>query len=130
MPDLIGFSRRTDVSVLVQAAIAHAQFETIHPFPDGNGRTGRGFLQSMLRRGRLTRNVAVSVSAGLLHKLADSFDALEDYRQGNPESIVRAVAEAAFAAVGNGRRLVPDIQTIAQRWDTMPPPAATRPCTV
>jgi Fic family protein len=34
----------------VQAAIAHAQFESIHPFADGNGRTGRALLQLVLRR--------------------------------------------------------------------------------
>ncbi len=57
MADLIGFTRRTDVPVLAQAAIAHAQFETIHPFPDGNGRTGRAIIQSMLRAGRVTQSV-------------------------------------------------------------------------
>ncbi|WP_298712107.1 Fic family protein, partial [uncultured Micrococcus sp.] len=41
MDDLFAYLRRTDVPALVQAAIAHAQFETIHPFADGNGRTGR-----------------------------------------------------------------------------------------
>src|SRR6266545_2221803 len=41
MADLTRFIQRDDIPTLVQAAIAHAQFETIHPFPDGNGRTGR-----------------------------------------------------------------------------------------
>ncbi|NKX52861.1 Fic family protein, partial [Arthrobacter deserti] len=66
MADLVAFAGRTDVPVLIQAATAHAQFETNHPFPDGNGRTGRALLQGMLRHGGLTRNVTVPVSAGLL----------------------------------------------------------------
>jgi Fic family protein len=41
MDDLVRFMRRTDLPLLAQTAVAHAHFETIHPFPDGNGRTGR-----------------------------------------------------------------------------------------
>ncbi|MDQ3457431.1 MAG: Fic family protein [Actinomycetota bacterium] len=45
--------------MLPQAAIAHAQFETIHPCTDGNGRAGRALLHSMLRSKALTRSVTV-----------------------------------------------------------------------
>lgn len=116
--DVVSFARRTDVPVLTQAAIAHAQFETIHPFPDGNGRTGRALLQGMLRHGRLTRNVTVPVSAGLLHDTDAYFHALTEYRNGHLDAIVSVVAEAAFAAVSNGRALVSDIRSAADRWDS------------
>jgi Fic family protein len=66
MADLVAFMRRDDLPALVQATIAHAQFETIHPFPDGNGRTGRSLIHALLRAKRLTRTVIVPVSAGLL----------------------------------------------------------------
>ncbi|WP_260446679.1 Fic family protein [Micrococcus luteus] len=56
MDDLFAYLRRTDVPALVQAAIAHAQFETIHPFADGNGRTGRVLVHAVLHRaGAITR---------------------------------------------------------------------------
>lgn len=116
--DLIEFADRTDIPVLVQAAVAHAQFETIHPFPDGNGRTGRALLHSMLRRGGITRNVTVPVSAGLLRDTSAYFDALTAYRLGDPGAIVAAVSEAAFLAIANGRELVSDLARVRESWGT------------
>ncbi len=104
--------------MLVQTAIAHAQFETIHPFPDGNGRTGRALVQGMLRAGRMTRNVTVPVSAGLLCDLPAYFSALTAYRQGDLRPIVEAFAEASFAAVRNGRMLVGALQDARACWET------------
>lgn len=50
LEDLCRFCAREDLPTLVQAALTHAQFETIHPFDDGNGRTGRALVQVILRR--------------------------------------------------------------------------------
>lgn len=117
MRDLIDFADRTDIPVLVQAAITHAQFETIHPFPDGNGRTGRALIHAMLRRSGLTRNVTIPVSAGLLHEPHAYFAALTDYRAGDLDAIVHAVTEASFSAIRNGSALVADIQGARQAWN-------------
>lgn len=116
MDDLVAFTRRTDIPVLTHAAIAHAQFETIHPFPDGNGRTGRALVHAMLRGHGLTRTVTVPVSAGLLGDVPAYFRALTAYREGDPEPIVARLAEASFAAVGNGRELVDDLRSARARW--------------
>jgi Fic family protein len=116
MDDLIKFSGRTDLPLLSQAAIAHAQFETIHPFADGNGRTGRALIHAMLRGHGLTRSVTVPVSAGLLVDTRGYFDSLTAYREGDPASIVEKLAEASFAAIANGRQLVIDLQTIRESW--------------
>ncbi len=64
--DLCTFSARTDLPLTARVAIAHAQFETIHPFVDGNGRTVRALVHAMLRHGRATTPTNVPVSAGLL----------------------------------------------------------------
>jgi Fic family protein len=116
MDDLIKFTGRTDLPLLSQAAIAHAQFATIHPFADGNGRTGRALIHAMLRGHGLTRNVTVPVSAGLLIDTRSYFDSLTAYRGGDPASIVEKLAEASFAAIADGRQLVLDLRTIREGW--------------
>lgn len=117
--DLVKFIERDDLPVLAHAALAHAQFETIHPFTDGNGRTGRALVQAMLRHGQLTRNVTVPVSAGLLSDTGAYFDALTTYRLGDPIPIVTQFADAAFKAVANGRQLVDELRQIRQRWQQL-----------
>jgi Fic family protein len=114
--DLVRFVARDDIPVLVHAALAHAQFETIHPFTDGNGRTGRGLVQAMLRRGQLTRNVTVPVSAGLLADTEAYFAALTAYRDGDPTAIVDQFTRAAFRAIANGRDLVDDLRALRSTW--------------
>jgi Fic family protein len=115
--DLVRFAQRSDIPVLAHAAIAHAQFETIHPFPDGNGRTGRALIHSMLRAKGLTRKVTVPVSAGLLSDTRHYFDTLTLYRQGEVAPIVETMANAALRAIGNGRQLVDELRAIRQGWD-------------
>lgn len=114
--DLIAFIDRDDIPVLAHAAVAHAQFESIHPFPDGNGRTGRALLHAHLRNKRLTRNVTVPVSAGLLTDTDTYFGALTRYREGDPIVIIEQIARAAFSAIANGRHLVEDLHTIREEW--------------
>jgi Fic family protein len=116
MDDLGRFTGRTDLPLLSQAAIAHAQFETIHPFADGNGRTGRALIHSMLRGHGLTRNVTVPVSAGLLTDTRGYFDTLTAYREGNPAAIVEKLAQASFTAVSTGRQLIAELRTIRASW--------------
>jgi Fic family protein len=117
MNDLVSFMGRLDIPVLAHVAIAHAQFETIHPFPDGNGRTGRAIVQAMLRHREVTTNITVPVSAGLLHDVDDYYEALNAYRRGEIGSIVAAFARAASYAVVNGRQLVRDIRGVQSDWE-------------
>jgi Fic family protein len=117
MDDLVRFTGRTDLPPLSQAAIAHAQFETIHPFPDGNGRTGRALVHAMLRDRGLTRNVTVPISAGLLTDTRSYFDTLTAYREGDPAAIVERMAHASFAATVGGRQLVAELRAIRASWD-------------
>lgn len=114
--DLCDFLTRDDLPVLVQAAIGHAQFETIHPFPDGNGRTGRALVQALLRNKGLTRLVTVPVSSGLLAAQGEYYAALDAYRNGDIEPIVESFASASRVAVDLGQLLVADLREIREEF--------------
>jgi len=116
LDDLIAYVHRVDLPVLVQVAIAHAQFETIHPFNDGNGRIGRTLVHAMLRHSGVTRTLTVPVSAGLLTDTSAYFQALTDYREGYVETIIRQFINASFRAIGNGRLLVEDLEQVYEGW--------------
>ncbi|WP_218121637.1 Fic family protein [Tessaracoccus flavus] len=116
--DLCAFSERTDLPLLAQAAIAHAQFETIHPFNDGNGRAGRALIHVMLRNGGASTRTTVPVSAGLLSNIDAYYEALTVYRDGDPNPIIDQISRAAFLAVDNGQQLATDLRTIHDGWAT------------
>ncbi|MFY0407399.1 Fic family protein [Solicola sp. PLA-1-18] len=116
LDDLARFMDRDDIPPLIQAAIAHAQFETIHPFTDGNGRTGRALVHALLRNKEITQRVTVPVSAGLLTDVGAYFDALAAYRDGDVNPIVQQFAEASFEAIGNGERLLTDLEIVRGAW--------------
>lgn len=106
MQDLTRFLKREDLPVLVQAAVGHAQFETIHPFVDGNGRTGRALVHSLFRSRGLTSSNALPLSAGLLTATGRYFDALGSYRNGDAGPIVFEFSEAARFAAVTGKALI------------------------
>ena len=62
LEDLCDFCNDDSLPALAQAALAHAQFETIHPFVDGNGRTGRALIHLVLRRRGLGVRVLPPIS--------------------------------------------------------------------
>ncbi|MGH2442939.1 MAG: Fic family protein [Chloroflexota bacterium] len=62
LSDLVAFCNEELLPAVAQAAMAHAQFETIHPFVDGNGRTGRALIHLVLLRRRLATRITVPVS--------------------------------------------------------------------
>ena len=76
MEDLCAFCREDRLPTLVQAALAHAQFETIHPFVDGNGRTGRVLIHLILRIRDVAPRVVPPISLILATRSQDYVDGL------------------------------------------------------
>ncbi len=87
MEDLVAFCNDDGLPPVVQAAIAHAQFETIHPFVDGNGRTGRALIHVILKRRGLAERVLTPVSLILATWAKAYIEGLTGFRyQGDAES--------------------------------------------
>ena len=114
--DLVQFAARDDLLLLPQVAIAHAQFETIHPFADGNGRTGRAIVQILLRSKRLTRTATVPISGGLLVDKDRYFSALGSFREGDAGPIIDQFSHASLRAVEQGRRLAEHLADLRDTW--------------
>ena len=86
LEDLCAFCNGDAVPAVAQAAIAHAQFETIHPFADGNGRTGRALIHLVLRRRGLATRVLPPVSLVLATWSDDYVAGLQATRYRGPAS--------------------------------------------
>lgn len=116
LADLLEFSNRDDLPVLAQVAIAHAQFETIHPFGDGNGRVGRALIGAILRRRGVTQNSIVPIASGLNARRDLYFDALTAYRRGRVAPLLALVCRAAETGAFEGRVSIDRIRMFPSEW--------------
>jgi Fic family protein len=93
MADLATFANDDGLPAVVQSAVAHAQFETIHPFVDDNGRTGRALIHLILRRRGIAVRVLPPVSLILATWAKDYVNALTGVRYRGPSTTREANAE-------------------------------------
>lgn len=114
MDDLCAFIERTDLPGVAQAAIAHAQFENIHPFVDGNGRVGRALVYTVLRRrGQLGEDVP-PVSLVLASQPRNYIGGLGAYSQGRVSLWCERFAGAVSRAATETARLAEAIGALQQ----------------
>lgn len=116
LDDLVAYLNRDDVPALVQAAIGHAQFESIHAFTDGNGRIGRALVSAALRRRGVTKNAVVPLASGLLARRDDYFAALGAYRLGDPAPLILLFAQSARVAATASRETIARLKTMPDEW--------------
>ncbi|MFF2557397.1 Fic family protein [Nocardia sp. NPDC058058] len=114
--DLLAFVNRTDLPILAQAAIAHAQFESIHPFTDGNGRIGRALISAVLRRRGLTRQVTVPLASVMLADTSRYFMHLNQFRHGDVDSFVEYLATGAIHASEAAQDSALALADLPGRW--------------
>lgn len=126
--DLCAFCNDDSLPAIAQAAIAHAQFETVHPFVDGNGRTGRALVHMILRRRGLTPRVQPPISLVLATISADYIEALGAYRYTGDSDSAEAVegvnrwvalfAGACLRATANAEGFEARMREIESEWRT------------
>ncbi|WP_436699203.1 Fic family protein [Nocardioides sp. BYT-33-1] len=116
LDDLFAYAGRDDVPPVVQAAIVHAQFESIHPFVDGNGRIGRALIHAVLRRRRATRHLTVPIASALVAHRERYFAALVDYRAGTARTIVAMLASAVRIATAESWVTATRLHEIRAAW--------------
>jgi Fic family protein len=126
MTDLCAFANDDGLPAVAQAAIVHAQFETIHPFVDGNGRTGRAFIHLVLRRRGLALRVLPPVSLILATWAKDYVNALNGVRYHGPSTTrdahvgmnlwIAQFAVACTRSVSDARGFEVRAQEIQDAW--------------
>ena len=126
LDDLLGYMNGDDHPALVQAAVAHAQFETIHPFADGNGRTGRALIHVILRRRGVAPRFVPPISLALATWASDYIDELTAFRHLGPADgasrasgtagWLRAFAAATTRSCGDAEVYAVRIATLDRAW--------------
>lgn len=116
LDDLCAFMNREDISPVAQAAIAHAQFETIHPFGDGNGRVGRCLIQVLFRRRGLAPRLLAPISIVLGSNKDAYISGMEAFRKGAIDGWVRYFAEATELAALSSRELSEEVEGLQSDW--------------
>jgi Fic family protein len=118
LEDLCEFCNSDMLPAVAQAAIAHAQFETIHPFADGNGRAGRALIHVILRRRRIAPRFVPLISLVLATHAGAYIDGLSRTRyEASPDSREAMAAINSWVAffAGACRRAVSDAEAFEHR---------------
>jgi Fic family protein len=116
LADLCRFASRDDIPPLMQAAIAHAQFETIHPFADGNGRTGRALVQVIIRRRGLAVSFVPPVSVVLAADKDRYIHGLTQFREGEVDLWIESFLTSASRAARLAERYLKEVERLQERW--------------
>jgi Fic family protein len=115
MDDLVNFANTDVLDVVTQAAILHAQFESIHPFGDGNGRLGRVLIGWLIVR-RLGVHVSPPFSVFVAKDPGGYLSGLAFYRLGEITPWVRWFATTLEKSATTATSLITDVEALMADW--------------
>ena len=104
------------LSPLVQAALVHAQFETIHPFADGNGRTGRALVHVVFRRRGLAPRFIPPISVVFAGAKERYVAGLTRFREDGVEEWIEHFAAATVRAARLARAYIAAVRELQEAW--------------
>ena len=113
--DLVRYANREDVDAVAQSGIAHAQFETIHPFADGNGRVGRVLVAWILAK-RLSLVTPPPVSIAIAADVGGYTSGLVLYRFGQLDQWVQWFADIVRGSGRAQSQLIAEVSALKTRW--------------
>lgn len=116
MDDLVRFCNRVDLPIIAQMAIAHAQFESIHPFTDGNGRIGRALLGALLRYRGVTTHTTPPVASAFAASRQHYFDLVNAYRNGEVVPFIVYLAESTQLAAEEASVSADRLRQLPAQW--------------
>lgn len=116
LEDLCSYINGAYHGALIQTALVHAQFETIHPFADGNGRVGRALIHGTLRRRGLTTQTILPVSLVLGTWSQRYVEGLSAFRNGDDETWLRVFFEAVEQAVEQANLIGKQLVELHDEW--------------
>lgn len=116
LDDLAEFMNRDDLPATLQAALIHAQFETIHPFADGNGRVGRCLIHVIFRRRGLAIHHVPPVSLLMATDVDGYVKALTAYRDGDEAEWDVYFAQTTIAASHAGHDFAERLRSLQAEW--------------
>ncbi|MEK6328601.1 MAG: Fic family protein [Actinomycetota bacterium] len=116
LDDLCAFCNREDLPGVIQAAIGHVQFETIHPFHDGNGRVGRAVILIILRRRGISQRYLPPVSLALAGEADRYIAGLTSWRFGDEADWYSVFTDAVYRAATGAREFADRVAGLQRRW--------------
>ena len=103
---------------IIRAALLHGELVKIHPFVDGNGRTGRTLIHKVLRDEGVLTYATLPVSAGLLHNIDAYLDSIAGYQQGDIAGVVSQLADALELSCQVGYRASRELDATMEEWES------------
>ena len=120
MSDLEKFINLSEMDILLKAALAHYQFETIHPFLDGNGRIGRMLIVLMLLNEKALHRPVLYLSLFLKRNRVEYYDRLGEVRvKGNYEQWVKFFLSGVIETCNDSIQAILTINQLIEKDEKM-----------